>query len=126
MCVLIRSQVDEVNDLLSKINKDHNPDTDSSMPDEESPTIEEPLTTPLSVVLQGPELRGKVFFDGHISLHSQQPPAPLVSFGDSFHIRLANWLTAELEASSVELPGAIEFGPSDYVSPTWNLPECSP
>ena len=87
MCVLIRSQV---NDLLSKINKDHNPNTDSSMPDKESPTIEELLTTPLSVVLQGPELQGKVFFDGHISLHSQQPPATLVSFGDSFHIHLAN------------------------------------
>ena len=42
----------------------------------------------------------------------------LASFGDNFHLRLARWLTAELEVSNVELPGAIAFSPGDHVSPT--------
>ncbi|KAF8268768.1 hypothetical protein EI94DRAFT_1576741, partial [Lactarius quietus] len=64
----------------------------------------------------GPELRGKLILDGHISLHSQQPMAPLISFGDDFHLRLASWLTSELEAFGVQLPQAIVFSPEDNIT----------
>jgi hypothetical protein len=80
--VLIRSQIDE---HASTTAANQDPDTDSL-------AHEGSTTAPPSVVQsQGvKELRGKVFFDGHVSLHSQQPPATLLSIGDDFHTRLAN------------------------------------
>ncbi|KAF8266327.1 hypothetical protein EI94DRAFT_1850454 [Lactarius quietus] len=87
--VLIRSQIDEIDKL----------NANTLTPDEESPTHPDLLPGSLSTA-QGRGLWGKVFYDEHISLHSQQPPVTLLSFGDGFHIRLAKWLTAELEASN--------------------------
>ncbi|KAH9001527.1 hypothetical protein EDB92DRAFT_1788816 [Lactarius akahatsu] len=64
--------------------------------------------------------RGKVFCDGHIVLHSQQPPAILSSFGNTFHRRLAAWLTAELTAAAANTPGllprAVVLSPDDLIT----------
>lgn len=76
-------------------------------------------TTSLSMAQTPTGLQGKVFYSGHVSLHSQQPPATLLSFGDNFHTRLSHWLRAELAANHVELPSDgsdLEFSPSDLVS----------
>ncbi|KAF8258959.1 hypothetical protein EI94DRAFT_1814242 [Lactarius quietus] len=86
-------------------------------PDEQLPTHLDLLPGSLSTA-QGRGLWGKVFYNEHILLHSQQPPATLLSFGDSFHIHLAKWLTAELKASNEggeEMSYAIELSPSDNI-----------
>lgn len=115
--VLIHSLIDELDASNANIETDQNIDASSEMPS----------TNPLSVA-QGPTgLRGKVFYDGHVSLHSQQPPATLLSFGDNFHTRLSNWLRTELAAVGVQLPCNFELTPSDYVSPTtitFRSPSC--
>ena len=95
------------------------------MIDDQETDNQEILSTPPSVV-QGPEVRGKVFYDGHIELRSQQPPTAVFSLGDNIHLRLATWLTTELAAIDVQLPGAIVFGPEDNVSPTPFSSECFP
>ncbi|KAH9039002.1 hypothetical protein EDB85DRAFT_1860186 [Lactarius pseudohatsudake] len=66
------------------------------------------------------EQRGKVFYDGHIVLHSRQPPAILSSIGNTFHRRLAAWLTAELTAAAADTPGplprAVVLSPDDLIT----------
>ncbi|KAF8273398.1 hypothetical protein EI94DRAFT_1696683 [Lactarius quietus] len=104
---LKKSQIDKIDKL----------NANTLTPDEELPTHLDLLPGSLSTA-QGRGLRGKVFYDEHISLHSQQPLATLLSFGDGFHIRLAKWLTAELEASNEggeEMSYAIELSPSDNI-----------
>ncbi|KAF8257319.1 hypothetical protein EI94DRAFT_1709249 [Lactarius quietus] len=107
MSVLIHSQIDEIDKL----------NTNTLTPKEESPTHPDLLPASLSTA-QGQGLWGKVFYNKHISLHLQQPLTILLSFGDSFHICLAKWLTAELEASNEggkEMSYAIELSPSDNI-----------
>lgn len=107
MSILIRSQIDEFDEF-----------TRETIADEDTAQIDdqETLSTPTLSMVQGTDVRGKVVVDGHITLQSQQPPAPLSSFEASFHIRLAAWLTAELAAINVQLPHAVVFHPGDLVS----------
>ena len=109
--VLIHSQIDECDELARKTATNQDPDTDSL-------AHEGSTTASLSMVQSQcmKELRGKVFFDGHVLLHSQQTPVSLLSIGDNFHTCLANWLSAELEAIHVQLPCNIELSADDYVS----------
>ncbi|KAI9434563.1 hypothetical protein F5148DRAFT_1154764 [Russula earlei] len=52
----------------------------------------------------GPELHGKLLFDGHIILHSQQLMVTLGSIGDSLHEQLSNWLC--LQAVYLQIPSS--------------------
>ena len=62
------------------------------------------------------EVRGKLQFDGHITLRSQQSPVPLASLGDSFHTQLSIWLAKELPNLDTSLLCAVNLGPGDLVS----------
>ncbi|KAH8991781.1 hypothetical protein EDB86DRAFT_3065116 [Lactarius hatsudake] len=91
--------------------------TDDPIPNQET------LSTPtLSVIQDGgvSEQRGKVFYDGHIVLHSRQAPAILSSFGNAFHRCLATWLTAERTAAAANTPGplprAVVLSPDDLIT----------
>jgi len=109
---LIRSQVDEFDEFASE-----------TIDDENTPPIHDQatLSTTLSMV-QAPEVQGKVFVDGHIALRSQQCSESLLFFGDTFHLQVSTWLTAELATIDVQLPPA-EFSPSDHVSATLVSPQ---
>ncbi|KAI9441949.1 hypothetical protein BJY52DRAFT_1195036 [Lactarius psammicola] len=102
---LIRSQVDEINKIASE-----------AVADEDTAPIhdQEMLSTTTPSVVQAPEVRSKVFIDGHIALRSQQRPEALSSFGDAFHHQLSTWLTGELVALDVQSPHAL-FSPTDHV-----------
>jgi hypothetical protein len=119
--VLIRSQIDEFDEIASKAAADTVVDTAAdtaadTVADTVTTDDQAVLSTPLSVV-QDPEVhRSKVFVDGHVELRSHQPPATLLSFGYNIHQRLAAWLTAELTAFGVQLPDALVFSPEDNVS----------
>lgn len=96
---------------------DHLDEIDASAIDDDAVgEIHEDLTLHLSQnFAQGPELRGKLLIDGHITLRSQQPPVSLASLEDSFHTRLFIWLAKELVNFDISLPCAVNFGPDDLV-----------
>ncbi|KAI9442882.1 hypothetical protein BJY52DRAFT_1128463, partial [Lactarius psammicola] len=105
---LIHSQVDEIDKIASE-----------AVADEDTAPIhdQETLLTTTPSVVQAPEVRSKVFIDGHIALRSQQRPEALSSFGDAFHHQLSTWLTGELVALDVRSPHAL-FSPTDHISAT--------
>jgi hypothetical protein len=78
--------------------------------------IHEDLTSHSSQnFVQGPQFCGKLLFDGHITLRSQQSPVSLASLEDSFHAQLSIWLAKELVNLNISLPCAVNFGPDDLV-----------
>ncbi|KAN0128295.1 hypothetical protein V8E53_013879 [Lactarius tabidus] len=92
---LIRSFINELENIAREADE-------GATDNQESPSIDTSLGQPA-----GPKLRNKVVVDGHLSLQSQQPPVPLLSFGDGFHQIVAGWLPHELDASGIRLSEAI-------------------
>jgi hypothetical protein len=70
---------------------------------------------PLLSTVQGVLSQGRVLKDGHVSLHAQQPPTTFGSLEDTFQTTLASWLTTELAANNIPLPGPVRFSPGDQV-----------
>ncbi|KAH9961701.1 hypothetical protein BGW80DRAFT_1181151, partial [Lactifluus volemus] len=105
---LIRSQIDEVDDIASS------DVTSGGNPFEPSPGP----SVPSSSITQGLELQGKVFVASQVTLRSQQSKttfASLSAFGGALHARLSTWLTNELVANHEDLPGVIKFHLDDQV-----------
>ncbi|KAF8261285.1 hypothetical protein EI94DRAFT_1705659 [Lactarius quietus] len=99
--------------LKNQINKINKLNANTLTPHEESSTHPDLLPASLSTV-QGRGLQGK-------------PLAVLLSFGDSFYICLAKWLTAELKASNEggkEMSYAIELSPSDNIIEYRSMKDC--
>ncbi|KAH9032560.1 hypothetical protein EDB85DRAFT_2233424 [Lactarius pseudohatsudake] len=122
--ILIRDHIDEL-DVASResVADETSHETVADEVTDDPIPNQEMLSTPTLSVIQGgsvSEQRGKVFYDGHIVLHSRQPLAILSSFGNTFHRRLAAWLTAELTAAAADTPGplprAVVLSPDDLIT----------
>jgi hypothetical protein len=103
--ILIRSHINKFERIAREANE-------GATDDQESLPIGTSLEQPAA-----PKLQSKVVFDGHLSLHSQQPPAPLLSFGGGFHQVITEWLPRDLDTSGIRLSEAIVFSPEDNISP---------
>ncbi|KAH9038489.1 hypothetical protein EDB85DRAFT_2287447 [Lactarius pseudohatsudake] len=122
--ILIRDHIDEL-DVASResVADETSHETVADEVTDDPIPNQETLSTPTLSVIQGgsvSEQQGKVFYDGHIVLHSRQPPAILSSIGNTFHRRLAAWLTAELTAAAADTPGplprAVVLSPDDLIT----------
>ncbi|KAI9431139.1 hypothetical protein F5148DRAFT_1296111 [Russula earlei] len=93
---LMCSQLDEIDETRG----DNLVDSDEAPEDLPS----DPSQNHVHGQYDGPELHGKLLFDGHIILRSQQPMVTLGSIGDSLHEQLSNWLC--LQAVYLQIPSS--------------------